>query len=226
MPQRTVFLFFFLFSLQGLADTHCVCEIGQNQNEKAFYRLGCETWISAKKCNSRKIIDRRLGYNLSSYIPNLKKGDTLELGFVGHWQNSQQTTEYISDQVVELVQKKQIDVNYDNTACSPMNDPEEIQEFLMDLNLPVQNHILVKGSQGISIGMWDVLFIGRANFYAYASSNWTTPKFLPCENIEEKNCSAIYQKGERGRCFDRGQKKLIWLTCRKNNDRPNHAWYR
>jgi hypothetical protein len=226
MPQRTLFLIFFIFSLHSWAATHCVCEIGQNKNEKAFYKLGCNTWLNNRKCDSRRVLDRKNGFSLSAHLQELRQGDVLELGFVGHWLNFYQTINYISDQVVPLVQKRRIDVNYDNTACSPMDDPEGVQEYLMDLKLPAQNHIMIKGSQGISIGMWDVLFIGQANFYAYAHSDWTTPKFLPCKNIEGKVCSASFQKGETGRCYDRLQKKLVWLSCQQPEKKHAYEWLR
>lgn len=223
--MRTCLLSFtFLFFQMSQAATHCACEVGTNPNEKGFYKMGCDIWLNSKKCTTRKIVDRKPSQLLSQFLPQAKIGDVYELGFVGHWLDFSWTIDYVDQQIVPLVKKKGVDVRYDNTACSPMNDPEAVQDYLMDLSIGKKSKLMIKGSQGISIGMWDFIFFGgHANFYAYASTDWNTPKFLPCESVEGKVCSAKHQAGEKGRCYNKQIKRLVWLYCLKPKA-PKHAY--
>lgn len=213
---RFIFSFlFFIGSQQAFSATHCVCEIGTNKNEKVFYRLGCDLWLNKKSCDSRKIIDRKKGMSLSKYLPKLKDRDVLEIGYVGHWYDTWQTIDYVETQILPLAKIKGVYVRYDNTACNPMKDPEAVQDYLMSLNIPQQSEVRVQGNQTISIGMWDELHAGKTSFYAYASTAWVNAKFPPCETLEGKGCSAKFQAGETGRCYNRQIKRLVWLTCQK-----------
>lgn len=213
--RSSLFLFIFLFLQISQSATHCACEVGTNPNEKGFYKMGCNMWLNSKKCTTRKVVDRKPGQKLSQFLPKTKAGDILELSYVGHWLNFSWTIDYVQRQIVPLAKTKGVDIRYDNTACSPMSDPEAAQEYLMDLSIPKQSKIMIKGSQGLSVGMWDSIFWGQANFYAFASTEWNTAKFLPCESIEGEMCSAAFQPGEKGRCYDRDIKRLVWLYCQK-----------
>ncbi len=225
---RLIFLSIFLLgSSHALAATHCACEKGKNQNEKFFFKTGCDLWLRTKKCDTKKVVYRKPTQKLSQFLPTPKAGDIYELSYVGGWNNFSQTIRYVDSQVVPLAQKKGVDVRFDNTGSRPMADPEAVQEYLMNLSIPSGSQILIKGSQVDSLGMWDELFYRKYNFYAYASTQWTNPKFLPCEKIENKVCSAAYQADQRGRCYDGNIKRLVWLYCQKpGGTKHAYEWQR
>jgi hypothetical protein len=225
---RLYFLFFILIlTPKVFSATHCACEIGWDKNEKFFYRLGCDMWLGKFKCDSKKVIDRKPGTKLQQYLPKIKSGDTLAIGYVGHWYNTRETLNYVENQLLPIAKTKGVQVLYDNTACNPMQDPEGVQDYLMELNIPQTSLVQVKGNQNISIGMWDDVHVGKTSFYAYASTEWSTAKFPPCNAFEGKVCSAAAQAGERGRCYNKQIKRLVWLTCQRPKSGKNgYEWTR
>lgn len=222
-----VLLGLLLGSTQVWGATHCACEMGQNKNEKFFYKVGCDMWLQPKKCDTKKVVNRKPGQKLSQFLPAAKSGDVYEVGYVGHWSDSMQTIRYVDTHLVPLAKKKGVSVRYDNTGCSPMVDPELVQDYLMSLDIPMQSQILVKGSQAVTIGMWDELFVRNSDFYSHAHTDWNNPKFLACEAREGKVCSAAHQANEKGRCYDRKIKRLVWLYCQKpSGGKHAYEWQR
>ncbi len=205
---------------EAFAKTHCVCEIGQVSNQKLAYKAGCKLWFTGKKCNSRTIVDRGQNGSLEAYLPPMQDGDRLRVGYVGHWKNSTGTQNYLSQNILSLVQTHSVEVTYDNTACFPMNNPEMVQSYLNRVLVKPGSSIKVSGSQNRSIGIWDLFFPGPANFNAYASTEWSAPRFWPCSAIENRACYGHIQNGQQGRCVDQSGKYLVWLTCK----RP--SWFR
>lgn len=214
--MKLVLLIFFAIaqSLAAKAETQCVCEIGKDQ--KAIYRAGCNIWFSQKQCTIKKTIDRRPGTKLAQYVSKISRGDVLEIGYVGKWSDTQATAQYIEEHILPLIKIKDLRVVYENTGSFALSDPEGLQEeYLNFVKLPTNSKLLVKGSQGVSLGMWDQLFWGSANFYAFASTDWDVARFLDCTSQEGKKCSARFQKGDRGRCHDSKINRKIWLSCQK-----------
>lgn len=227
MLRSIVISIFLLGSSGSFAAIHCACEMGQDKNEKFFYKVGCDMWLQAKKCDTKKVINRQPGQLLSQWLPAPKAGDVYELGYVGHWYNSPETIRYVERHLVPIAKKRGVDVRFDNTGCKPMEDPEAVQDYLRTVDIPVQSQILVKGSQADTIGMWDQFFIRHADFYSHASTEWSNPRFLSCQAHEGKICSAAHQAGEKGRCYDKKIKRLVWLYCQKPGGKKHaYEWQR
>ncbi len=183
-------------------------------------------WMAQRSCSTKTVVDRKPHESLASHLPNISKGDQIEVGFVGHWLDYWWTLAYLDKHIVPLAKKNRVSVVYDNTACSVMSNPEHVQGYLLTLDIPKNSQIVVKGSQGLSMGMWDSIFWGTANFYAFASTEWKSPRFLPCDYIEDKICSS-FQGGEKGRCNDSQKKSLEWLYCKKPKfGNGEHSWQR
>ncbi len=202
---------------QANAKSVCLCDIGQVQREKGFYRAGCSLWLNQQKCDSKKTIDREHRYSLARYVTDLKAGDKLIVGYVGHWSNAWETVNFIERELVPLAQKTPIQIIYDNTACRPMNDAESVQETLNQVEIATGSSIYVKGSQTLSVGMWEGFLPGTSNFYAHASTEWSRPRYWDCADIENVACSARFQFGESGLCLDTSSRTLIRLTCIGNS---------
>lgn len=214
MGKILLFVWIVLGSISGSAATHCACEVGQESGQKFFYKIGCNRWLAKKQCTTKTVINRKAKAPLAKFLPKINPGDQLELGFVGRWIDSQWTLLFVDEELVPLL-KKNVSIVYDNTASLSMNDPDGVQAYLSELQLPQKSSILVKGNQTNSVGLWDSILWGNANFYAFASTEWVVTGFPNCETIENKKCSAAFQSGERGRCHNTEINRKIWLTCKK-----------
>ena len=215
MGRFLLFALMMSTSFSAYSATHCACEIGQEKGQKAFYKIGCDMWLSKKKCTTKKIIDRKQNLPLAKYLPKISRGDTIAIGFVGRWLETQWTLDFVDSEIVPLL-KKNVSVLYDNTGSNSMNDPDEVQWQLSLLQIPQGSQIQVMGNQTESVGMWNsILWGSSANFYASASTAWAATKFPDCPTIEGKKCSATFQSGERGRCHNTETNRKIWLSCRK-----------
>lgn len=204
-------------STVSFAKIHCVCDIGKDSFEEPIYKIGCKMWHDRQQqCDTKitKQIDSNNKY-LIDVLPDIKDGDVIRAGYVGHWVSTSQTLLYVYRHLYPIATTKKVKIVYENTACNPVESPFYLQENLRDLNLLEGSSIMVKGSQALSIGMWDELYLGQANFYAYASTEWVSPGFVLCKKIEHKKCIGNYQENETGLCFDRRTKDTVKLTCRE-----------
>lgn len=202
----------------------CVCEIGHNSVEEPFYRAGCAAWIAKKVCLRSKIVKMDYGETLSDHLPKLKDGDKLHIGFVGHWSSSYQTERFVQRNILPIFDDVSVKVTYDNTACSPMSEPQNIQDFLSSLELPKGSSLTIKGSQGISLGLWDAVSISKANFYAEASTEFSTPKYPKCKKYEGKKCSGIFQPYTSGYCVDPKEEGRVTLSCEPKRKRSTRRY--
>ena len=206
----------FITSSKAFSATHCACEIGQSKSQKGIFRLDCKVWLSRKKsCTTKKIIDRPAGTKLLQYLPNLNKGDKLELGYVGNWSDASETIQYVEDQLLPVLQKKAQNIFYENMASYSMDDPDGVQEALVTMAIPPQSQITVKGTQGVAVGTLESLLWDYTRMYALASTDWLVTRFIDCENIEGKNCSSVTQGSDKGRCNDTKINRRIWLYCKQ-----------
>jgi hypothetical protein len=221
------------FSVNAKAKNHCICETGTYKKERPFYRLGCRVWFKGKRCHTKQIVDINFKEGpLTKVTEELEDGDTLKIAFVGHWNSSRETISYLESLVVPIFAEKNIDVIYDNTACSPMSSPADVQNYLMELDLNDQQSLTVLGAQDISVGLWDPVLIGRSNFYAKASTKIESPTYPTCKEFEGKMCIGRFQLGATGECIDDETDELIQLTCTHTNatariKKPKiHRWIR
>lgn len=214
-----IFLIIFLLSVSRhtLAITHCACEIGQDKSEKSNFQLNCGIWLKSKSCSTKTMVNRQAGTALSKYLPRLHNGDKLLLGYVGNWSDSTQTLLYVEDQLIPLLQKKPINIFYENLASNAMDDPDGVQDALVNMSLPVDSQITIKGSQTIAVGLLESILADLTPFHVQASTEWLVARFMNCNEIEGKSCSAAYQALEKGRCHDTNINRRMWLYCKKSD---------
>jgi hypothetical protein len=208
-----ILLFVSFASLNSFAasDTCCICQTGlKPTNEIHWFKKGCKLWLSKQKnCSSKKIepIDKVDLVNSALKC----EGGVVKLGYVGHWGSSSELIDFLSKSLVPTSKAYKVDIDYDQTACTSMNNPALVEDFFDSLN--IENKITVKGNQVTSTGMWDDVLPHKTNFWAKINSHEKKIQFPKCSNFKNKTCFGKYQKNETGICLD-GEEEVI-LKCTK-----------
>jgi hypothetical protein len=198
----------------------CICQYpkedakygGGYRGEIGFYKMGCALWIlSEGRCRKKKVID--INMSLDPYLNKvLKPQEKVKIGFVGHWSSSEEFIEYLQSDIEPLLKKYDSSFEVENTACSSMDEPAKVQDYLTGLQLNENKYINVEGSQTTSIGMWDKLSIGfrKADLIANGDSRGLKNVYPLCKKFINRRCTG-FQEGETGYCqSDSGvNRKLI-----------------
>ncbi|MCT4642016.1 MAG: hypothetical protein N4A33_06920 [Bacteriovoracaceae bacterium] len=216
--MKYIYILSLFISFSSIADI-CICQYpkedahyGSGQSiEVPLYKMGCRLWLTLKKnCRRKKIRD--INNSLEDLLDKqLNDGETIKLGFVGHWNHSQELVDYIEDKITPLVTKyKKSSFELDNTACNAMDNPMLVQKKIQELPFDKEQYIKVVGNQTISIGMWDKLSIRfrKTDLIAIADSRSQEFQYPACSTYLGKRCTG-FQNGEKGFCSKNGEKKEI-----------------
>jgi len=203
------------FSVQAQANTCCYCETGTfPNNEKKFFKMGCQMWLNDQKnCSAKTIVGHGYNYVGESQCQNFN------IGYVGHWADSYQTTYYLDQTILPLTRYPNSTVNIENTACRAMLDPYQVQNYMNQQSLPKNFKITFNGNQVNSVGKWDNILGGSYNLNATLKTNSAKKSeltFPACRHFLNKNCLEKYQAQESGLCMDQNQ-KLKKIVCCKDS---------
>jgi len=195
----------------------CYCEIGdQPTSQQGFFRTGCKIWLGDQKdCDTKEIVAQNTNYSAM----DLKcDGGTMAVGYVGHWGSSSEMVGYLDDVIVPAMQKHHLSVNVENTACSAMNYPAAIVDFIKGLRLPPGQTLSVSGNQVESIGVWDHVLGKRINFMASISSIDEKVTYPSCKQYEGYNCVQQVQSGQPATCAEKDGSTKVLYCCGVTSD--------
>ncbi len=199
------------FSSALYANTCCICQTGAKpENQTHWFKKGCHAWLSKQKsCTSKKIV----GIEKDSIIESAASCEDgkVKLGYVGHWGNSNELINFIENSLAPTIKYYNVEVDYDQTACTSMNKPRVIERFFKTLNL--NRKLTIKGNQVTSTGIWDDYLPHKTNFWAKIDSEEKKIEFPSCSEFENKTCFGKYQKNEFGKCVESGS--IVKLFCEK-----------
>lgn len=170
-------------------------------------------WLNDQKnCSSKSIVEHGYSYVGDSQCQNFN------IGYVGHWADSYQTTHYLEQTILPLTRYPNSTVNIDNTACRAMLDPYQVQNFINRQSLPKNFQMTFNGNQVNSVGKWDNILGGSYNLNATLKTQAAAKAeltFPACRQFISKNCLEKFQAQESGLCLDQNQ-KLKKITCCKD----------
>lgn len=200
----------------------CVCQTGEGpKNQIPFFQAGCQLWLTMQSgCDSKAMLpyEEMMGSAVRESVlplPESCRLGTLKLGYVGHWGSSGQLEIFIDRVLLPTAKKYHVSVDYENTACSAMDRPEDIVRMLQKRakEIPKMKTIRVLGNQATSVGLWDGVIPGRSNFYAIADSRTDCVAFPFCDEFEGRSCLGSVQRGERANCRTRTTRRNKMLQC-------------
>lgn len=184
--------------------TACVCEVMKkeewNKNEYAFYKMGCGKWLNSQKCDKKITVD--IKDNVDGFLSSISDLSNIKIGYVGHWDSAASTINYLKERVVPIVSQYEVPVFYDNTACMGASDPLSIRNFINSQPEHLQNKIIVKANQNISVGEWDSIlkpFMTSNTEITMCSKGLQIPT---CGDFNKRNCSVSMNEGDTTGCID------------------------
>lgn len=204
----------------------CVCQVGSRPKwQRPFFKAGCSMWLNEQTgCDLSST--QEIGFVTSASdqdvtldIPMACYGGKLKLGYVGHW-DADSTEPFISRTIIPSAKYYKLSsLQYDNTACSALEEPEKMQDLIRSLSqtapLPVDVTIEMLGNQCTSYSMWSRFFGDSPNFRCKIGTECEVPKFPSCLAYEKKACGA-FQLNEKGRCLEQGGASSKNLVCCKD----------
>lgn len=197
-----------------LAGDCCICQTGIGPTKWIpFFKLGCAVWLGQQKNCGYKDTHSFGDYDLS-HIPKSCDGGILKLGYVGHWGTSQGTIFYSQKIIKELVQDRNMSVEFENTACRGSDDGEKIAKEISLLNIPPERHFSLQAYQVPSVGLWEVLIPGKPNFWSKYDSRTGKIEYPSCNEFLFRGCSSVLAKqlGKSALCRE-DENTLRKLTC-------------
>jgi len=211
-------------SSRSEVESDCICEIDDYPKEhQIFYRAGCALWSAQqRRCKSKAIVSKGFDYKL---FASRARSTALNVGYVGHWGGSNQMKEYI-EMNFETLLKSGMNLRIDNTACYPMDRPEQIENYLRTLQLPANSRVVIRGNQNLSVGKWDVFFLLRhANIWAQTElvSTGVRTYYPKCSDYIDGYCMTGIQTGTGAKCVEDGSTKLTHLRCCRKNLRTQNT---
>lgn len=201
------------------SDTYCLCQTGATPlvQTPAFW-TGCQVWLRAQNECSEKRTD---GFGGALELPRHWRNGTLRLGYVGHWDNANQTISVLRNDILPALADRRLNLDWRNSACGPMDDPEYVQNELPYMRFERGTFVRIIGAQTISMGQWSGLLPTSANVPATADSRRQQPSFPRCSDYQNEACLSRWQDGRRVTCVQPGG-RLHLLECR--NSGRNAAW--
>lgn len=198
-------------------ETCCICQTGTGMAfELPFFDVGCKIWLAQQSgCDMKKTV--KYQRDSLSYIPRSCDGGEVRLGFVGHWNSTRQTINFLEPLIEEGMFRRKMSFDIDNTACFAMDRPNDLKNFFdYKQQLPAEQFLRFRGNQVLSVGTWDDIpfAFGSSNFYAIYDSRTGQVTYPNCSEFRGEVCSATFgiQKGQRGQCINE-QGELEILEC-------------
>lgn len=215
MMKHLLILLLSLSPLGGLAKayTYCACEIGHgNAIERTGFKAGCKLWLSKQtECDEKNIVEAKSQIRAYIGLASLDRGK-VKIGYVGHTEGVMDTWAFLESDVLPFSKNSDIDIEIDNTACNSMVEPFKIQELLRTAKKNGHTaRVTFRGTQVVSIGLWEKLPMASKNFWATASTEKKTVEFPKCEDFEGKSCSVFVSENSYGLCSENS--KLKRLNC-------------
>ncbi len=220
--KQFLILFAMILGITGPAvanavKTQCICQTGSEPSSQIpFFYVGCKMWLAEQtNCASKTITSAPDTHTAAALqVPQAKSGDTIKIGFVGHWAN-EYTAPYLGNSIIPTMQAYDANIYLDNTACQGLQDPWKAEGLSAFSVLFTKNRtITFKGNQAISIGIWNRILPNQAaNFWAVFQLP-SGKTILPyCEDFENQGCIGAVQKNQPGDCIERDGSFQILYCC-------------
>jgi hypothetical protein len=195
------------------SSSFCICQTGDNPgNQVLFFQAGCVLWLAANRCIGGSI------QPVSEKITLPSKTRHLYVGYVGHWGSSEELVSYLDQFISPILSRGLESVYIDNTACFAMDNPTLVLNWLSSARKNFSGKIEIVGNQTLSIGMWQPMYWGKANFSAKVVSNIEHAQYPACVIYENQRCVGTLriQEGETGLCTDaNGRTRRLMCTPRE-----------
>lgn len=206
--SKWIFLILPFFTLS--ANTHCLCLMGDSPLiQTPFFKLGCQIWMKAQKnCNDK------------GPTFDLKHGDTLRIGYVGHWRNQKQTEEQITNQFLPLLIGFDIDLEVENTACDALS----LVSLMKEIKIPSGRSLKYKGNQLASYGILKNIlpFFSSVDIWAEIDFPSMKIKYPACQNYLNHSCSGSEQAFQLANCGETSEERKSIRCCPQ--DMYGHNW--
>lgn len=203
-------------------EIHCICQFGTTPiYQIPFFKLGCLKWLHEQnRCDSIKIIELPDFKNSFHEInlPYSAKDGLLKLGYVGHWANTQDSALYILKVILPTIEKNNVNVLIDNTACKGAEVPQLIVNSakLTPIIFPQNHWIKYKANQVISVGMWSSFGLPSSiNFGAIVTLPDGVIDYPSCTDFDGKFCLNSIQKNQKANCLNNSN-QIQELQCCPN----------
>lgn len=206
-------VFILIFSTSSFANC-CICQTDTSPEEHIkWYKTGCKMWLLSKGCPMGEVISQ--DDNIKDHIPKSCEGKKLKLGYVGHWSSSNQTVNYIK-KIMDVINEKQLSLQYENTACRAIDNPQAIKDYLSEIKPGLNGReVSISGNQAISTGMWDPILPGKHNINSTVTTSSDSIAYPSCRKLVDKGCWAMFQEGETGICEEEDSSKSI-IKCTRD----------
>jgi hypothetical protein len=218
--MKWIFAVLFIFSFNSRAADSavvgdcCVCQTGIGpKSSLPFFKLGCSVWLAKQENCALKETQDFGDYDLSQ-IPKSCDGRDLKMAYVGHWGTSDGSAYYVKKIAHDLVEKRKMSVDFENTACRGLDEGNHLADELQNLSLPLGKHITYRGYQVKSVGLWEPFIPGKPNFWSEYDSRTGKIEYPKCEEYEFQGCMRHFanQIGKTAYCRSENN-ELKELTC-------------
>ncbi len=226
--MRLFLIFFFSLLLSGTVmakeNDLCICQTDTYPRvQVGIFKLGCRVWNAAQSCTKKMTVSftESLDEILAKY-PSAKK---VKIGYVGHWASADQSTQFLQGTIVPLIQKYDVKIEIDNTACLATDNAYKIVNYLKTLNGEAEK-ITFRGNQAVSTGIWDKGLSGKNNFWALIKGDSLEVTFPACKEFENRGCMGSVQGGGTGVCQDEEAGSHVFLRCDQGGNEKHYKWTR
>jgi hypothetical protein len=187
---------------QSPGGTCCICEYLDGCGaETLAFKAACALW-NPPECTSKVTVPYSSDpEKFKELVKNSCNGARQILThFVGHWGSSDTPPDIKAKVKVCIDSSCSVYVN--NTACSSLEDAEDVQRILDQYQLPPGVRFVYRGNQCTSIGDWEPL-CRTANTQCTVTYGCTTgPEYPKCSDYKGKTCIDWVQGGEKIKCTD------------------------
>jgi hypothetical protein len=192
--------------------TACVCEVMKkgewNEKEYPFYKKGCNKWLRRQKCDYKIVVD--LEGNIDPFLSSVNNLASIKLGYVGHWGSALGTVNYTKSRVKPLVEKFNVPVLYDNTACSGASNPLLVRNYILSLEDEMQDKIIVKSNENTSVGEWSSILRPFIRSNAEITMCKQGLQIPSCKEFKNKACSIYLNEGDTIGCQNKSGKFNVY----------------
>lgn len=218
--KRIIIFSFFIVNNFAAAKPQkaCFCEAGTYpEYQRPAFAAGCRLWLKEQKdCATKHEVQHGVSY---ADLPLQQDLTHISIGYVGHWINSQQLLSYLHSRINPLMSQKGLSVSIDNTACSSMNDPSLILDYVKNMAFQKDQNLIIKGNQTRSVGKWDALIGSKNNFYAFVKNTKKEVIYPNCREFQNYRCLQGVQANDEAVCTT-DNSQLMRLRCCQVPDNP------
>lgn len=193
----------------------CICQTGSAPSDEIkYFNLGCKTWNMTQSCSEKITIS--LDDSIADVLSTRPDVKSVKIGYVGHWSSAHETTQFLKEQIVPVIKKRDIYFDIHNSACLAVDDPYIVRDYFKKIGKAAKS-IHFYGNQVVSTGGWDPILPGKNNFWASINGASLKVEFPDCKEFELKECMKTFQAYADAVCFDSKANKYVVLECTENS---------